>query len=64
MQFIKNSMKQHFTAFPLTSNQQVGGSSPPGIAIVSLNYMTIKQMLDSSSSSGAPMILPQWVRFL
>ena len=31
-------MKQHFTAFLLTSNQQVGGSSPPGIAIFSMIY--------------------------
>jgi len=29
-------MKQYFTVLLLTSNQQVGGSSPPGIAILLL----------------------------
>jgi hypothetical protein len=45
MHFIKNSMKQHFTAFLLTSNQQVGGSSPPGIAIFfSLKALCLSQL--------------------
>ena len=41
MQCSLNIMMQYITAIKLTSNQQVGGLSPPGIAIVSLEKLSL-----------------------
>ena len=45
MQYSLNIMIQYITGIKLTSNQQVGGSSPPGIAILSVFMENLKKII-------------------
>ena len=55
MQILINRLIQHNTGIKLTSNQQVGGSSPPGAAILIVSMENLKKLhfQDSQTSSSA-----------